>query len=1072
MKRIPPAVFLSVTLWAAGFNEAVSGAPCALGQSLQDSGALAPGAQIEREIAGGEAHSYRVTLASGDFLRALIEQRGIDVSARVIEPDGKKNLEAQNLNDTVRPERVLLIAETTGDHRLEVHGLGKADFRGRYVIKVERWRVATQADKDNVAAARAYVEAEKLFAQGTPDARRKALARYEQALPLYRAADDARGEADTLESLARIHYFSGDAKKSLDLLLQAMARYRALGDNHGETVTLQGAGLMLQMTGEYQKALEYYAQALPIQRADGDKWGEAGTLNNIGGVYMFMDEPQKAIDHYSRALPLQREVKNERGEAVTLNNLGEIRRLLGDYDEARDYFGRSLELRRATKDVRGEATTLNNLALVHSEQGDYPKALELYNLALPLRRGAGDLFGEAATLSNLGFVYYQQGEYQNAREHLDQALAIRLKINDRRGEAYSRHWLGATFAAMGEATAAMDHFNQALRLSRDLSDRIGEAETLKKIARLKSDQGDLSAARTQIEAALAIIENLRSKLAGQELRAAWLASRQGYYELHIDLLMRLHQSRPDEAHAAEALKANERSRARNLLDLLTEARVDIREGVDPALLERERSLNLQLNARERHRARLLVGRPNEEQLAVIEKELAIMLSEYRDTRAQIRQSSPRYAALTQPQPLDLKEIQRELDENTLLLEYALGDERSYLWAVSANSMTSHQLSNRAEIETGARRVYELLTARNQRISGESPKKRQERIAKADADYHRAASALSQTLLGPVAAQLRARRLVVVSDGALQYVPFGALPEPQSGRAGAAPALPLSVTPLIARYEVISLPSASAIAVLRQEMSGRRRAEKLVAALADPVFEKDDPRVKPSSGGQLTGAAKPTSLSETDTSNSGIERSAAETGVNRFLRLRFTRQEAEAITTLAPAASRLSALDFAASRVTLSGADISNYRMLHFATHGLLNSRHPELSGVVLSLVDESGQPQDGFLRLHEIYNLKLNADLVVLSGCRTALGKEVKGEGLVGLTRGFMYAGARRVMASLWSVEDKATAELMKRFYAGMLNDGLSASAALRSAQIEMRKQKRSQSPYFWAPFTLQGEWR
>jgi CHAT domain-containing protein len=260
--------------------------------------------------------------------------------------------------------------------------------------------------------------------------------------------------------------------------------------------------------------------------------------------------------------------------------------------------------------------------------------------------------------------------------------------------------------------------------------------------------------------------------------------------------------------------------------------------------------------------------------------------------------------------------------------------------------------------------------------------------------------------------------------------------------------------------------------LRQDAADRRRAGKLIAVLADPVFEKDDPRVKPEAGDQLTRDARPSSSSEPAGLNAEVERAASETGVNRFLRLRFTRQEAEAITALAPAARRMSALDFTASRATLENPDLANYRILHFATHGLVNSRHPELSGVVLSLVDEQGQPQDGFLRLHEIYNLKLNAETVVLSGCRTALGQEIKGEGLVGLTRGFMYAGAKRVMASLWSVEDRATAELMKRFYAGMLGQNQPAATALRAAQLQMLKDKRWTAPYYWAAFTLQGEWK
>jgi CHAT domain-containing protein len=139
---------------------------------------------------------------------------------------------------------------------------------------------------------------------------------------------------------------------------------------------------------------------------------------------------------------------------------------------------------------------------------------------------------------------------------------------------------------------------------------------------------------------------------------------------------------------------------------------------------------------------------------------------------------------------------------------------------------------------------------------------------------------------------------------------------------------------------------------------------------------------------------------------------------------------------------------------------------------LINSVHPELSGLVLSLVDPQGRPQEGFLRLHDIYNLKLGADLVVLSACQTALGKDIRGEGLIGLTRGFMYAGAPRVVASLWEVDDRATAELMKRLYEGMLVRGLTPAAALRDAQLALRRDRRWSDPFYWGAFVLQGEWK
>jgi CHAT domain-containing protein len=280
--------------------------------------------------------------------------------------------------------------------------------------------------------------------------------------------------------------------------------------------------------------------------------------------------------------------------------------------------------------------------------------------------------------------------------------------------------------------------------------------------------------------------------------------------------------------------------------------------------------------------------------------------------------------------------------------------------------------------------------------------------------------------------------------------------------------------LIVDHEIVSLPSASALAVLRREMTGRAAAAKTLAILADPVFSSNDTRVKGTSSAQSENASS--AQLRRRAADDVLQRSAEQAGLHssdlRIPRLPGTRREAAGILELLPETERKQAFDFDASRATFLNPELSQYRYLHLATHGLLNSTHPELSGLVLSLVDQQGQPQDGFLRLHEIYNLKLNAELVTLSACQTALGKDIRGEGLVGLTRGFMYAGAPRIVASLWKVDDKATAESMKRFYQAMLKDGLRPAAALRAAQVELLKTKSTEDPYYWAAFVLQGEWK
>jgi len=784
----------------------------------------------------------------------------------------------------------------------------------------------------------------------------------------------------------------------------------------------------------------------------------------------------------------------------------------------------------------------------------------------------GDRAGEAATLSNIGVVYDSLGQKQKVLEFYNQALPLYKAVGDRGGEAITLNNIGAVYNSLGEKQKALEFYNQALPLYKAVRDRGGEANTLYNVASLQRSQGNLKSALTLMDSAITIVEDLRTKIGSQELRTSYFATVQNYYEFYIDLLMQLHQQNPNQGYDALALHASEHSRARSLLELLTEANADIRQGVEPQLIEEERTLQQQLDAIEKRRVELFSGNYTEEQATAIEQEREQLLSQYRDIQTKIRTTSPRYAALTQPEPLTLEEIQQQvLDEDTLLLQYSLGTERSYLWAVSKTGISSYELPPREEIETAAKQFYELLktpgfqlqsrsctnpdnppgvkTPGSQLKSSKDDWKRvsvhlsglellaqslnsgqvsepvenearceleqrsctnpdnppgvqtpgsQLKSSKDDwtrASVHlsglellaqslnsggvsepvenaagceedtrgsirvenvkatKAVSQLSQMLLAPVAEELGNKRLLIVGDGALQYIPFSALPLPETSGE--------DVVPLLANNEMVNLPSATTLGIIRQEQATRKTAPKAIAILADPVFSSDDERVTNSK--QKSDRTLPQQL---------LNRSARETDIGVWERLPGTRTEAEAIMALVPDSERVHGFDFAANREMITNPELSNYRIVHLATHGLLNSTNPELSGVVLSLFDEQGDSQNGFLRLHDVFNLNLPAELVVLSACQTGLGQEVKGEGLVGLTRGFMYAGSPRVLVSLWNVSDAATAEMMKRFYRNMLQEGLSATAALRAAQLEMQQETQWKAPYYWAAFTLQGEWK
>jgi CHAT domain-containing protein len=278
------------------------------------------------------------------------------------------------------------------------------------------------------------------------------------------------------------------------------------------------------------------------------------------------------------------------------------------------------------------------------------------------------------------------------------------------------------------------------------------------------------------------------------------------------------------------------------------------------------------------------------------------------------------------------------------------------------------------------------------------------------------------------------------------------------------------------HEIISLPSASTLAAQRTALAGRESAPRGVAVIADPVFEQTDERVKPSARSSIkpsrAGTEEPAAREPAATRM--LQHLSGKSGASGGLavpRLPYTRQEAESILAVARGAANLKAVNFEASRATVTGGELKQYGYVHFATHGYIDAEKPGLSAIVLSLVNERGEAQDGFLRAQEVYNLELPAELVVLSACETGLGKEVRGEGLIGFTRGFTYAGAERVIVSLWNVSDKGTAELMGRLYRGLLREGKHPAAALRAAQAAMLNQEGWSAPYYWAAFVQHGDW-
>ena len=878
----------------------------------------------------------------------------------------------------------------------------------------------------------------------------------EIALSLARQSSGIRQEAAALKCLGEVNYHRGDLDVALSFYRRAEPLWNQIGDRRGEAETQLLQGYVYSDLSELERARNRYESALSLWNAIDDKRGRAIAMVADARLRHRRGEYQEALNRYLDAIELLEAMGDTIWEASSLTGIADVYLQMAEVDLALKYWERGLQLVDAAGMKTATADVLIAVGDTYLVKGDDQRALDRFQRALGLAEELGDIRLQAYALRRLGAIYVRRQLPGQAREYLERSLKIQATVGDRRLEAEIRGDMGDVYDLLGEHDRAVTWFQDALGLCRNAGDRLGEARALFGLARASIGLNDLDRARRYAERSTEAAESLRLQVQRADLRASYLASVHRYYELHVGVLMRLDRVRPHSGMAAAAFEIAERSRARSLLESLNQAGVDRRAEVPLDLLERETAIVRGFDEwAERQRGSN--GSPKGTR-AEAANEYRDLEDRYNQIQAEIRTKSPRYAALTQPAPLTLAEVQKQvLDDKTLLIEYALGEERSFLWAVSSTDHVSYELPPQREIESLAQQVYERLTAR---LRGAGVVDRVRRIERADDEYWNAAQRLSEILLGPVATRMRGKRLLVVAEGALQYLPFAALPVPGTKN---------HRVPLVLEHEVVSLPSASVLAILRKETRSRTPAEGVVAVFADPVFESDDPRLRMGNSGRQARTRR--EAMATDTAGAALRAAFLRDGTLNIPRLAATRLEADTILAAAPEGTRLKAVDFNASRSTVLSPDLAKYRILHFATHGVFNSDQPGLGGIILSMYDKEGRTQDGFLRLHDIYNLKLPAELVVLSACNTALGKSIKGEGLVGIVRGFMYAGAKRVVASHWKVDDEATAELMGRFYVEMFRQNRTPSAALREAQLAMLRTERWQSPFYWAAFVLQGEW-
>lgn len=994
----------------------------------------------ERTLAAKGVDIYQVLLGRDEVVRIVVEQRGADVALAVVDPEGREQIVVDRPIGAAGAERVSVLAARAGTYRLEVRNTAG---EGRYLLRVvDGPRPAQPADRLRAEAEGRFVAARRLERQGGPEPIRAAAAGYRAAVDLARDARDRQLQAISLARHGECLDELDEQDAAAEAFRQALPMLVEVGEIYRAAEVYNSLGVIARRRGRFAAAREHYAEAELLAVEAGNEPAQIQVLGNRGTLQMYEGEVQQALDAFGEQRRRWHELGRPKEEVNTLNRIGELYTEVGEAQGAIDYLTEALALAQEHRYAFGGATALDRLGRAYLLRGEWAKAQDALQRALRLVEEQS--YTRAGFLNNLGRVYRHQGRYEEALGVLEQAREIYTEKDARRDLPVVLMHLAWVREGMGEPDAALPLYEQARAGYRAVGDRSGEASTLYGAARAELKEGDLAAALRHVDRALVWVEERHRSFADPSLATSYLASKHDYFALKVEILMRLHEADPVAGHAERALETSELGRARALLESLFAAREGPRIATDTALMAERQAVWRKIRGLELALTDLRGTGDAGDASEDLDVQLRDLLAEDERIEARLRVANPRYAALTQPQAPDRETIQRRLlDDGTLLLVYSLGEERSYLWAIDRRGFTTHTLPGRDVVDREARRAYELV--RNS----------QELRAARPAEY--AAAKVAALLLGPVAERLGEDRLVIVADGALHYLPFAALPAP-AGALGAG-------EPLIERHEVVSLPSIAVLGELRRTAAGRPPPAGQLAVLADPVFQPEDERLRPASGGPATPA-------ESGSQAANLAELAGDLGIRGFTRLGFAHREAEAILALVPAGERFAALGLDASLDTVLTAPLGHYRCLHFATHGIINEKHPKLSGLVLSLFDRQGRPINGILRTADVYGLDLPVELVVLSACRTALGREVSGEGLIGLTRGFMYAGAPRVVVSLWDVNDRATAALMERFYRGLLYEGLRPAAALRAAQRSLRREDRWAAPFYWAGFVLQGEWR
>lgn len=998
------------------------------------------GARVSpRLLTAGESHEWELDLAAGEVVRIVAEQRGVDVFLNVVDPAGRPVIRVDRPIGAAGAERITVLAAVAGRHRLEVGHAGTGE-PGRYLLRiVDGPRPAGDADRLGAEAERTFHEARASERLGTPEGFAAAAEGYERALRLWTRVGDRHGRAIAGSALGQVAFDLGQADRAAEHLGAALPLLIAAGELGPAAEAHNSLGVLARRAGRFDEAAAHYDQALGLAGPAGNEHARLRALDNRGLLFTHRGELEAALTDLEAARIGWRHLGAWRDEAGTLQRIAVVYLEAGEADLAAAPLEEALALAERHGLASQAAGARVLLARAAALRQELDQAEELLSRAIEAFTDLGLEGDLARALNELGQVHHLEGRYPEALAAFEQARGLFTAPRDVAMMEMHAAW---SLEAMGRAEQALAIYPALLDEFRRLGEPDLEASVHYGWALAELEVGRLEPALEHVELAITQVERRLDSFSDRTLIAAYRARKGSYYALEAEILMCLHERDPAAGYDVRAVTASERGRARRLIESLAAAGGGPPPTLAPDLAAqrerlRRRLLGLEI-ARSEARAE---ARGHEPAFAA---GLRLLRSELERLESRIVAADPRYAHLVEPPPFELERFREGIEAGTEVLVVSLGEQRSWLWRIGAGGLDSHPLPAAAELDRLASAAHRLLARSRER--------------RAAVELARALQELSDVLLGPIAGSLPAERLVIVPDGALHLVPVAALPAPSGA--------PSAGVPLLDLLESVSLPSLAVLDELRRRAQRQPPPEGLVAVVVDPVTDIEDERLPPAAAREAAAPA--------ESPTGPLARlHPGDLGGIAYPRLAWAVQEAEGILALVPPGDRWQASGFDASREAMLEAPLGRYRYVHFAVHVVPDERYPHLSGLVLSRFTPDGRPRDGLLRLADVFRLDLpSVDLVVLSGCRSGRGKTLRGEGVVGLTRGFMAAGAPRVAVSLWDVNDRATAELMQRFYDGLLRRGLAPPAALRDAQRSIRAEPGWSVPYYWAAFVLQGDWR